>query len=319
MPECSSVCVCVSQQACPDAFHQGDGTTQLTLTAAFLQERDKQHDPNNYVLFNQDLAGFLHPSTKIAFYRPTASWPDGIETRTINMQTLSTSTTAPSHRVHRGKSRQKQQEASSGNKLGIHLKDIPQLISAVLLLNYFVVGQTLIEQFRGAPMGSPCSPALCNLVVAVEEQCWHHTCAGLFFNHKFHQHLPHQHAIYFATRYVDNRVLLLPEQLLSLPPFKQLTSASFYKAPVQLETEPANIFLGFAVDPSQHTVIHQSQLTTADIIHPKSATTAQTLRSSFQARTRLINRVTHPHEATFAAIRAMRGTYQAADYVDSQL
>ena len=196
---------------------------------------------------------------------------------------------APSHRVHRGKSRQKQQEASSGSKLGIHLKDIPQLISAVLLLNYFV--------------GSPCSPALCNLVVAVEEQCWHHTYAGLFFNHKFHQHSPHQHAIYFATRYVDNRVLLLPEQLLSLPPFKQLTSASFYKPPVQLETEPANIFLGFAVDPSQRTATHQSQLTTADIIHPRSASTAQTLRSSFQARTRLINRVTHPHAATFSATR----------------
>ena len=115
------------------------------------------------------------------------------------------------------------QKQTKGSKLGIHLKDIPQLISAVLLLNYFVVGQTLIEQFRGAPMGSPCSPALCNLVVAVEEQCWRHTYAGLFFNRKFHQHSPHQHAIYFATRYVDNRVSLLPEQLLSLPPFKQLT------------------------------------------------------------------------------------------------
>ena len=129
------------------------------------------------------------------------------------------------------------------------------------------------------------------------------------------KHSPHQRAIYFATRYVDNRVLLLPEQLLSLPPFKQLTSASFYKPPVQLETEPANIFLGFAVDPSQRTVTHQSQLTTADITHPRSATTAQTLRSSFQARTRLINRVTHPHAATFSAIRAMRSTYRAAGYI----
>ena len=46
----------MTQQACPDAFHQGNGITQLTQTAAFLQGRDKQHDPNNYVLFNQDLA-----------------------------------------------------------------------------------------------------------------------------------------------------------------------------------------------------------------------------------------------------------------------
>ena len=312
----------MTQQACPDALHQGDGITQLTQTAAFLRERDKQHDPNNYILFNQDLAGFSTSLDKDRFlsaYSNMARWYRDKNHQHADTFYIDHCQKAPSHRVHGGKSRQKQQEASSGSKLGIHLKDIPQLISAVLLLNYFVVGQTLIEQFRGAPMGSPCSPALCNLVVAVEEQCWHHTYAGLFFNHKFHQHSPHQHAIYFATRYVDNRVLLLPEQLLSLPPFKQLTSASFYKPPVQLETEPANIFLGFAVDPNQRTVIHQSQLTTADIIHPRSATTAQTLRSSFQARTRLINRVTHPHEATFPAIRAMRGTYQAAGYVDSQL
>ena len=30
-----------AQQACPDAFHQGDGITQLTQTAAFLQSRTK--------------------------------------------------------------------------------------------------------------------------------------------------------------------------------------------------------------------------------------------------------------------------------------
>ena len=253
----------MTQQACPDAFHQGDGITQLTQTAAFLQGRDKQHDPNNYVLFNQHLAGFFTSVDKDRFlsaYRIMARWYRDKNHQHADTFYIDHCQQAPTHRVHRGKSRLKQQDASSRSKLSIHLKDIPQLISAVLLLNYFAVGQTLIEQFRGAPMGSPCSPALCNLVVAVEEQCWHHTYAGLFFNHKFHQHSPHQRAIYFATRYVDNRVLLLPEQLqlLSLPPCKQLTSASFYKPPVQLETELANIFLGFAVDPSQRTVTHQS-------------------------------------------------------------
>ena len=71
----------------------------------------------------------------------------------------------PKHRVHRGKSRQKQQEASSGSKLGVHLQHVPLLITTVLMLNYLAVGSALIEQFRGAPMGSPCSPALCNFVV----------------------------------------------------------------------------------------------------------------------------------------------------------
>ena len=58
----------MTQQACPDAFHQGDGITQLTQTAAFLQESDKQHDPNNYILFNQDLAGFFTSVDKDRFF-----------------------------------------------------------------------------------------------------------------------------------------------------------------------------------------------------------------------------------------------------------
>ena len=184
----------MTQQACPDAFHQGDGITQLTQTAAFLQGRDKQHDPNNYVLFNQDLAGFFTSVDKDRFlsaYSIMARWYRDKNHQHADTFYIDHCQKAPSHRVHRGKSRQKQQEASSGSKLGIHLKDIPQLISAVLLLNYFVVGQTLIEQFRGAPMGSLCSPALCNLVVAVEQQCWHHTYAGLFFNHKFQRSIHH--------------------------------------------------------------------------------------------------------------------------------
>ena len=70
-------------------------------------------------------------------------------------------------------------EESTGTKLSIRLKHIPLLVTAVLVLNYFTVGSTLIQQFRGAPMGSPCSPARCNLAVAVDEQCWHHTYSHL--------------------------------------------------------------------------------------------------------------------------------------------
>ena len=37
-------------------------------------------------------------------------------------------------------------------------------------------------------MGSPASPALCNLVVAVVEQCWSNTCNALIANDKhFHR------------------------------------------------------------------------------------------------------------------------------------
>ena len=50
----------MTQQACPDAFHQGDGITHLTQTAAFLQGRDKQHYPNNYVFVQSGSGRILH-------------------------------------------------------------------------------------------------------------------------------------------------------------------------------------------------------------------------------------------------------------------
>ena len=61
------------------------------------------------------------------------------------------------------------------------------------------------------------------------------------------RHYFSQYALYFAARYVDNRVLWLPTHLAQLPSFRQLTDPSCNRSPVQLETEPANVFLGFAV------------------------------------------------------------------------
>ena len=73
--------------------------------------------------------------------------------------------------------------------------------------------------------------------------------------------------------------------LTAIPPFKQVAHDAFYKPPVQLGTEPANMFLG---DPKECSLTHHNNITTADIIHPHSATATQTLRSSFQARARRV-------------------------------
>ena len=119
--------------------------------------------------------------------------------------------TDPKHPVHRGEGRQKPQEDNASDKKhSVHIKHIPTMITTILLLSYFTVGGTCIKQLRGAPLGSPCSPALCNMVVA-EEHCWHHTYGQLIFIHKhFPMHSHTQYSLYFATRYVDKRVLLLP-------------------------------------------------------------------------------------------------------------
>ena len=105
-----------------------DGVTQLTQTAAFLQGRTTAKDDTEYVLFNQDLAGFFTSVDKDRFlsaYRILARWYRDKNLAHSPIFYIDHSQRDPTHRVHRGKSRQKQQEASSGNKLGIHLKHIP--------------------------------------------------------------------------------------------------------------------------------------------------------------------------------------------------
>ena len=162
-------------------------------------------------------------------------------------------------------------------------------------------------------MGSPCSPALCNMIVAVVEQCWVKSLRSMFVNHKhLHQPTSEQQAIFFATRYVDNRVLLIPQQYISLPPFRELVDPDFYQPPVKLDTEPANIFLGFAIHTSTATLSYDDKLQKADIMHPQSATTSSVLRSSIQARILRARRVCVPSTMADAAVAAIQHRYQAA-------
>ena len=182
----------MTNQACPHAFHQGDAVTQLTQTAQFFQSRTKTRmTVPTYVVCNQDLASFF---TSVDRQIPRSISPQG---EVVPGQNLTHAPTFhidhtqkdPKHRVHRGTGRQKQHEDATRQKYSIYLKDIYNmitLITAILMLNYFTVGSTLIKQLRKTPMVSPCSPTLCNLVVSVEEQCWHGTYGQMLCNHQTH-------------------------------------------------------------------------------------------------------------------------------------
>ena len=63
----------------------------------------------------------------------------------------------------------------------------------------------MYNQTRGVCIGSPMAPALCALTVTVEEHFWHMTHACLLANHTIvHHNL-------LMIRYVDNRLIILPE------------------------------------------------------------------------------------------------------------
>ena len=223
----------------------------------------------------------------------------------------------PTQRNHRGTYRRNPDKQHSS--ITIHTEDIPLLIQGVLMMNYFMVGNTLIKQLQGAPMGSPASPAMCGMVVAVREQCWHNTYQHLIHNFKTHHQLHHRtqfphNAQFFSTRYVDNRITILPAHLQHLPCFQQLLHPHFYQQPIELEYEPDNKFLGFQVDvqgPQLRYVPPQSQ---ADVMAPQSATTSTVLFSGLRARLHIARAITAPSQQVRTAEAALCRIYMDAGF-----
>ena len=125
----------------------------------------------------------------------------------------------------------------------------PNMIRAILALNYFTVGKFVIKQKKGA-VGSPASAALCSMVIAVREQTWFRTYRQIIYNYKSLQETSSNScAGFFCTRYDDNRLLIMPTRFLQLPPLQQFVHDQVYMSPVELEHEPGLDFLGFELDP----------------------------------------------------------------------
>ena len=64
-------------------------------------------------------------------------------------------------------------------------------------MTQFSIGTTVFEQIRGSPMGSPLSPALCMMVVALSEEIWYRTYRTTLSTMDLTARL---------LRYVDNRL-----------------------------------------------------------------------------------------------------------------
>ena len=172
------------RQACPEALGRGDTLHQLkSLRQAFQHHR---HNPSeeqfSLHIYNQDLSGFFTSISTDRFLASLRLMTYWYRNKNPNHATTFTCThhePDPTMRVHRGRSRFR-----TPRRHTIHLDHLPNICQAVLLLNYCMVGNTLLQQTRGAPMGSPASPALCDMVVAVCEQSWNHTYRNITYNVK---------------------------------------------------------------------------------------------------------------------------------------
>ena len=219
--------------ACPDAFSGGDLFDLMRSLHEFLR---LGHTPLD--CRNQDLSGFFTSIDKDRFFAPwrlLLTWyrqrqPHSTTTH-LTVDTLDTSSTT---RVYNGRRRRHKPAQRT-----LWLDDIPEIIQATLDMQIFSVGFRSFRQTRGAPTGSPASPALCLMVIAVAEQIWAntHPTSG-----------PRSFEDTLLLRYVDNRLVVATPRWFSTPAAHIVCDEHFYGGDIVLETEAALDFLGFRLD-----------------------------------------------------------------------
>ena len=121
----------------------------------------------------------------------------------------------------------------------IFICDIERIILMSLKMTQFSIGTSVYEQIRGSPMGSPLSPALCMMVVALSEEIWYQT---------YHTTLATMDLSARLLRYVDNRLCLADPSWDYEISFTNFLHPEFYGNPIILETEPDQEFLGFCIE-----------------------------------------------------------------------
>jgi len=178
-------------QAFPHNLAKGDVFDLIKL----LKNTDFDTLPTPQI-YNQDLAGFF---TSIDTDRFLDSWR-------LTLKYLSSTMSTESDEIISVK-------ATTGNMTGdvvkgrtcrtlnvtrkIFIRDIERIILMSLKMTQFSIGASVYEQIRGSPMGSPLSPALCMMVVALSKEIWYQT---------YHTTLASMDLSSRLLRYVDNRL-----------------------------------------------------------------------------------------------------------------
>ena len=180
----------------------------------------------------------------------------------------------------------------------IQLQHLLQLTTFTLKHSYFTSLGTVYKQKRGSCIGSPLSPALCNLTVAFEEHLWYNT-----YN-------CHINRTTFCTRYVDNRLILLLQETQNTEAFQALTDLNFYKDPVTLEPEEGNKFLGFIIDHKNHQCTYIVPEHDWQYRSPSSAGSTASILSGMASRLHIIKRGTYPQLPVPAAVIDLIKKYQ---------
>ena len=291
-------------QAFPHNLAKGDVFDLIQL----LKNTDFDNLPTPRI-HNQDLAGFF---TSIDTDRFIDSWR-------LTLQFLSTIMSTDPDEIISVK-------ATPGNTTGdvvkgrtcrtlnvtrkIFIRDIERIILMSLKMTQFSIGTSVYEQIRGSPMGSPLSPALCMMVVALSEEIWYRTYRTTLSTMDLSARL---------LRYVDNRLCLADPSWDYEICFANFLHPEFYGHPIILETEPDQEFLGFCIEFEPFALRYSPPRDFNQVMAPFSASPLAVQLSGFVSRLFLVAKCAHPAQERTRGFAALHRLYRAAGFCESDL
>ena len=124
---------------------------------------------------------------------------------------------------------------------------------------------------------------------------------------------------YKGLRYVDNRLLLGEPRLEAGPAFAILLNDRFYQAPIILEYEADQEFLGFQAETQPLKAIYNQPRDTSKILSPTSASPPQVLLNGFRSRCHIVVKCAFPDHQKIQGIHRLTETYERAGFDPHEL
>jgi hypothetical protein len=288
--------------AFPNVFHRGSLPIMYKHLHTFLSSATE-----DLACHNDDLVGFftsvpcdrIVQACQITLDLYLRAHPPPRTTAEVRF-TVMTNEQDTKFKVFRGKKRM-----GSVRTNEIWLDDIIELVQLSFTSSDFTVCDRVYRQTRGSCIGSHISPALCNMVAAVEERCWELT----FHIYQMSPILSGLHNNLFVLRYVDNRLTIFPTRFQNQAYIKSLLDLEFYKPPVILEEVGDFHILGFNLCVKDKTMTYMLPTKPWQIKSPHSANSLVRNASGFHSRAALIKQGTFPPEDSDAQVEALVELY----------
>ena len=204
-----------------------------------------------------------------------------------------------SFRVFRGRRR-----FAARNTRTMHLEDLPALTDFMLRSSFFQRGTFTFKQIQGASVGSALAPVLCTLVASTAEFLWLHNFRNVLLNIGLHT----------AARYAENRAFHFHTGIRHNPWTQLLLHLEFYGAPILLEDDPEEKFLGTICSVTQGTITTLQPVDATLLRTLKSVGNREHVLSGFSARTRTIIRLTRPMRLIRPQVEDLIEIYQGRGF-----